>query len=124
MPDEIFDGGLVQTPPSDWRPRENPPDAVRRGTDDLVRVSTDDPNMSFETADGRRYTTRDGWTTMPAKDAQKLVGAVPGVEIRPPSSQGIGPGSRVNCRPRHEYFGSADCGCDECKAGLVEGVMK
>ena len=116
---ELYDNDtpIIETPnkiPEAFKPSEGVRETPRRG--ETARVSVDDPNMNLSVGN-RHYRTVDGGTTIPVADAQKLIDAgVPGVKIIPPMSRGFGPGSRVNGRPRHEYF-PGDCACDECKAG-------
>ena len=114
MGEEIFDDWRPAEAPKKFEPRENPSDSKTIAADDLVRLGTDDEFMSFQGMDGRRYTTRDHQAWVPAKDAEQLARVVPGVNIIRPTSRGIGPGSKVNSRPRHEYF-PGDCACEECK---------
>lgn len=95
-------------------PSSDIPDAPHHNAGGVARVAVDDHLMNFEVG-GRRYSTRDGGTTMPRQDAEALIRAgVPGVKILPVSSSGFGPGERVNGQARHLYF-PGDCSCEECK---------
>lgn len=115
-----FDESTAHTPTPDdvdlskFKPRENAPDANHHSVAGVARVAVDDPLMNFEVG-GRRYSTREGGTTMPRADAEALIASgVPGVKLMPVSSQGFGPGAKVGGRPRHEFY-PGDCACDTCK---------
>lgn len=46
-----------------------------------VKIGHDNPNMNFETPDGRRFPTRGGVAEMPRPDAERFLGAgIPGLE--------------------------------------------